>query len=159
MHGRYCLPVCRNVLHVPTKTLTSSSLALFVAPAEPPLSITSRGRPHLFSSSSFSIFSLFVTGKRYCWSSHLSALLLLFSKSPQNGCGETTDPPLSTSISRGFLAQLLITVCLPVPFSCLRSAGTRRIHVPHHGYSAPLQALWCLLMLKPVKVSPKASVI
>ena len=62
-----------------------------VAPAEPPLSITSRGRPQLFSFSTFSVFSLFVTGNRCCWSPRLPALLLLFSESFHNCCGETAD--------------------------------------------------------------------
>ena len=66
MHRRYCVPVCRTVLHVPTKTLTSSS-------------------------SSFSVFSLRLTRNRCCWSLRLSALLLLFSESLHSRCGETSD--------------------------------------------------------------------
>ena len=63
----------------------------FVAPAETPHSITSRGTSQLFSSFTFSDFSLLITGNRYCWSPRLFALLLLFSESLHNGCGETAD--------------------------------------------------------------------
>ena len=63
----------------------------FIAPAESPLRITSRERPQLFSFSTFSVSSLCVTGNRCCWSPRLPALLLLFSESLHNGCGETAD--------------------------------------------------------------------
>ena len=62
-----------------------------VALAEPPLSITSRGRHQLSSFSTFSVSSLFVTGNRCCWFPRLPAPLLLFSESLHNCCDETAD--------------------------------------------------------------------
>ena len=66
-------------------------------------------------------------------------------------CWPQTTFPLLPSISRGFLAQVLIPVWLPVPFSRQWSAGTRRIHVPYPRVG--------LVVLKPVKAGPKADLV
>ena len=89
MHRRYCVPVWRTVLDVPTNTLISSSLA-FRCPRGTAKHYFA-GVAYLFSSSTFSVFSLFVTGNRCCWSPRLFALLLLFLEYLLNRCGETAD--------------------------------------------------------------------
>ena len=124
------------------------------------ISITSRGRHQLSSFSIFSVSSLFVTGNRCCWSLRLPALLLLFSESLHNCCRncwpQTTFAPSPTLISRGSPAQCC-SQCVLQFLSLVSVALTRRIHVPHP--RALRTPPGTVLMLKPVKVGPKASVI
>ena len=89
MHRRYYVPVCRTVPNDLTKTLIS----LLFASRCPRETIA---MDYFAGASSavqlFYIFSfLFVMGNGCCWSPHLSVLLLLFSESLHNGCGETAN--------------------------------------------------------------------
>ena len=66
----------------------------FVSPAGPPLRITPRGWPQLFSFSTISdvrLLLVLLTGNRYCWSPRFSASLLFFSQPLHDGCDRTAD--------------------------------------------------------------------